>query len=204
MSVYRLRGSKDHLLVPVAIIAYRHGLAPNRITALGLCAGVTCGAMLALQQIPIAIAFGLLSVFCDVLDGTVARLFDLESRVGLAFDSLADRLCELAVVIGALLGGIIGPWGIFAIIGSSMLLASRTISYMHGSWTDYVSFGRFERLLFMLIGIVVPFIGLSTLCFVIAGIFGFVSSLQIMMALHRSHALGPGYSSRSRWNEGTD
>jgi len=72
MSVYQLRGRKDLLLGPMADLAYRNGLTPNRITALGLCAGVTCGGLLALHLVPIAIVFGLLSAFCDVLDGTVA------------------------------------------------------------------------------------------------------------------------------------
>jgi len=186
MSVYRLRGKKDLFFGPLAGIAYRHGLTPNRITVLGLCAGVACGGLLALHQIPLAIALGLLSVFCDVLDGTVARRFNLESKLGLGLDSLSDRGCELAVVIGALAGGIIQPLGVFAIIGSTMLLASRSISHMYGSRTDYVYFGRFERLLFILIGLLIPISSLSTLSFVIAGSFGFVSALQIIIALSKS------------------
>jgi phosphatidylglycerophosphate synthase len=185
MSIYRLRRRKDLFLGPVADIAYRNHLTPNRITALGLCAGVACGWFLALHQIPMAITFGILSVFCDVLDGTIARRHNLESKLGLGLDSLADRVCELAVVIGALLGGIIQPLGAFAIIGSSMLLVSRSISHMYGSRTDYVFFGRLERLLFILIGLLMPNSSLSTLCFVIAGSFGFVSSLQIIFALSK-------------------
>lgn len=186
MSIYRLRWRKDLFLGPIADVVYRNGLTPNGITALGLCAGVACGGFLALHQIPMAIVFGLLSVFCDVLDGTVARRHNLESKLGLGLDSLADRVCELAVVIGALLGGIIQPLGAFAIIGSMMLLASRSISHMYGSRTDYVFFGRFERLLFILIGLLIPISSLSTFCFVIAGSFGFVSSLQIMFALSKT------------------
>ena len=59
MGVYHLRGRKDTLLSPIAGAAYRHGLTPNIVTAIGLCAGLACGALLAMDEILMAISFGL-------------------------------------------------------------------------------------------------------------------------------------------------
>ena len=135
------------------------------------------------RQIPFAFAFGFLSVFCDVLDGTIARKFHLESSFGRVFDAISDRTCELAVVLGALAGGIIKPLGVIAIVGSTMLFSLRVLSHARGLKTDYVMFGRTERLVFILLGLVLPFATVSTICFIVAGGFGFASSLQIIVFL---------------------
>jgi phosphatidylglycerophosphate synthase len=155
------------------------------MTTLGLAFGLASGTLFALHAAPFAFAFGFLSVFCDVLDGTLARKFHLESKFGLLFDSAADRVCEFAVVLGALVGGIIQPLGVIAIIGSTSLLGLRAASFRRGLKTDYVLFGRFERLIFILAGLLVPLVWFSTLCFVVAGGFGLFSSFQIAVSLCR-------------------
>jgi CDP-diacylglycerol--glycerol-3-phosphate 3-phosphatidyltransferase len=155
------------------------------MTAFGLCFGVATGVLFAFRRIPFAFAFGFLSVFCDVLDGTIARKFNMETSFGRVFDSVSDRVSELAVVLGALTGGIIEPLGVVAIVGSTTLFAFRALSQARGLNTDYVMFGRTERLFFILLGLVLPFARLSTICFVVAGCFGFASSLQIAVFLSR-------------------
>lgn len=185
MGLYKMRSAKDEFLFRVASAALARGLSPNAMTVLGLCFGVTAGVLFAFQQIPFAFAFGFLSVFCDVLDGTIARKFSLETPFGRVFDSVSDRVCELAVVLGALAGGIIEPLGVVAIVGSTTLFAFRALSHARGLKTDYVMFGRTERLVFILLGLILPVASLSTLCFVVAGCFGFASSLQIAVFLSR-------------------
>jgi phosphatidylglycerophosphate synthase len=122
-----------------------------------------------------------------VLDGTIARKFQLETSFGRVLDSVSDRTCELAVVLGALAGGIIEPLGVIAIIGSTMLFSLRVVSHARGLKTDYVIFGRTERLVFILLGLILPFAPASTLCFVVAGGFGFASSFQIILFLSGRH-----------------
>jgi hypothetical protein len=75
---------------------------------------------------------------------------------------------------------------VVAVVGSTMLFGFRTLSYVRGLKTDYVLFGRVERLVFILMGLVVPIASVSTLCFVVAGGFGVVSSCQIAVALLRA------------------
>jgi phosphatidylglycerophosphate synthase len=174
-----MRTDKDTVMFRIAYAAHTHGFTPNMLTALGLAFGLASGALFAFRATPFAFAFGLVSVFCDVVDGTLARKFHLESKIGLLFDSSADRASEFAVVLGALAGGIIQPLGIVAIIGSVSLLGLRAASYRRGLKTDYVLFGRFERLVFILAGLLIPVVWVSTLCFVVAGLFGLISSVQI-------------------------
>ena len=160
------------------------------MTAAGLCLGVACGFLFMFRQVPFALCFGFLSVFCDVLDGTIARKFQMQTQFGLFFDSVADRFSEFAVVLGALAGGIIQPLGVVAIVGSTVLFLLRTVSHHRGLGTDYVSFGRVERLAFILIGLISPFVVVSTFFFVVAGAFGFVSSIQIIITLLRRSSNG--------------
>ena len=180
-----MRAGKDSAMFRIALAAHRFGLTADDTTAIGLAFGVASGFMFALRAVPFGFTLGFLSVFCDVLDGTLARKFQQESKFGLLFDSAADRVAEFAVVIGALAAGIIQPLGALSIVGSASLLTLRYASYRQGRKTDYVLFGRFERLIFILAGLLVPVVWLSTACFVVAGGFGLVSAFQIVVSLSR-------------------
>ncbi|MCW4011142.1 MAG: CDP-alcohol phosphatidyltransferase family protein [Candidatus Bathyarchaeota archaeon] len=183
--MYSMRAGKDAVMFRIANAAHSYGLTPNMMTAMGLAFGLASGALFAVRFLPAAFALGVLSVFCDVVDGTLARKFHMESKFGLIFDSAADRSSEAAVVLGALAGRIINPFGVIAIAGSMLLLACRAAAYRRGYKTDYVLFGRFERLVFILAGLLVPNVWGSTLCFVTAGILGLVSACQIAINLYR-------------------
>lgn len=141
------------------------------------------------RELPLALLLLFVSAFCDALDGALARTFDRATTFGLTFDSVADRCAELAVVVGALLSGIILPIGVAAIIGSTALLLMRTVSYRYGLDTNYVLFGRVERITFIFIGLIAPSTSISTFCFVMAGVFGLVSSCQIGVFLWRQRVL---------------
>ncbi len=186
MGTYSMRSGKDALMFRIAIAAYNVGFTPNMVTAMGLTLGIASGVLFASQAFAAALTFGVLSVFCDSLDGTLARKFHRESKRGLIFDSAADRITEGAVVLGALAAGIIGPLGLLAIVGSVSLLGLRILSYRKKLNTNYVLFGRFERLVCILLGLLLPFVELHTACFVAAGLFGLVSSGQIAWALRKS------------------
>lgn len=185
MGLYRLRGVKDDFLYRAARYAHTHGITPDMVTLLGLCFGVAAGAMFLYRQMLPGLALGLISVFCDMLDGAIARKFQLETFRGRVLDAACDRVGEIAVVLGALGSGIIAPLGTIAILGSVSLLLFRVISYSKGMSSDYVLFGRTERLFSILLGLLMPWVVASTACFVLAGLFGFVSSTQIAVSLSR-------------------
>lgn len=185
MGLYSLKERKDHLLTSVATAAHEQGLTPNMVTTISLCFGVAGGTLIAVREIPLALLCGLISVFCDILDGAVARRFNQTTTFGLFFDSLSDRLCEIAFVLGAFVCGIINMIGLIAIVGSFTLLLFRTVGYLRSLNTDFTFFGRVERLLFIFIGLISPYVTFSTFCFVIAGGFGLVSSIQILISMSR-------------------
>ncbi len=178
-----MRSRKDKTLLNLAGTVRNIGFTPNMVTALGLLFGVGCGFSFAYRNMSMGFLLGSLSVVCDLLDGAIARTFNLETIFGLVFDSVSDRVSELAVVVGAIWSGIIYPVGAVAILGSFLLLMMRALSYLHSLSTDYVVLGRVERLVFIFLGLVAPFAEASTICFVIAGGFGFVSSCQIASSL---------------------
>ena len=186
MGLYSMRAGKDGFLFRLASAAYSWGFTPNMMTALGLTFGVASGALFAFRAVPFALVLGVLSVFCDVLDGTLARKFHMETKFGLVFDSTADRVSEFSVVLGALVGGLIQTLGVVAIVGSTSLLILRAASHRRGLKTDYVLFGRFERLAFILAGLLVPIVLVSTICFAVAGGFGLVSAFQIAVSLRHN------------------
>jgi phosphatidylserine synthase len=67
------------------------------MTALGVSLGACSGALLVFHELFLAIFFGFLSFFCNVLDGTIARAFQRETFFwGKVFDSVGDRASEIA------------------------------------------------------------------------------------------------------------
>jgi len=72
----------------------------NAITVISFVSGIFSGLSLALHHIPFALFFLWLSGFCDVMDGTVARLSDSSKKVGAYIDLISDRMVEAAVILG--------------------------------------------------------------------------------------------------------
>jgi CDP-diacylglycerol--serine O-phosphatidyltransferase len=65
-------------------------LAPNLITLLGLCAGLTAIRMAIEGKFDLAIAAIVIAAVFDALDGRMARLLKANSKFGAELDSLAD------------------------------------------------------------------------------------------------------------------
>ena len=58
----------------------------------------------------VAIAVILLSCFTDILDGYIARKFDVISDFGKLMDPLADKITQIALIATLTIKGIIGVW----------------------------------------------------------------------------------------------
>lgn len=68
-------------------------LAPNVITLLALCAGLTAIRIAAEGRFELALAAIVFAAILDGIDGRLARILKGTSRFGAEFDSLADFLC---------------------------------------------------------------------------------------------------------------
>jgi phosphatidylglycerophosphate synthase len=65
---------------------------------------------LAADAVPVRLALIVVAAITDVLDGWLARRFQVASRIGALIDPVADRLFVLGVVIGYVLGGELRLW----------------------------------------------------------------------------------------------
>ncbi|MEM2281284.1 MAG: CDP-alcohol phosphatidyltransferase family protein, partial [Candidatus Bathyarchaeia archaeon] len=74
----------------------------------------------------LAIVLLLLSGYCDMLDGALARLCQKTTPFGGFLDSLLDRYADAAVYAGIMLGGFCTfHWGLAALVGSLLVSYAR-------------------------------------------------------------------------------
>lgn len=133
--------------------ADKAGFTPNIISALGVllaflsAAAYTCGRKS--TTITAAVILLLLSGYCDVLDGALARLCQKTTPFGGFLDSLLDRYADSAVYFGMVLGGLCTvPWGLAALIGSLLVSYSRARAEAAGIKVEGVGLAeRAERLM---------------------------------------------------------
>jgi archaetidylinositol phosphate synthase len=96
-----------------------------------------------------AVILLLLSGYCDILDGALARLCQKTTPFGGFLDSLLDRYADSAVYFGMVLGGLCTvPWGLAALIGSLLVSYSRARAEAAGIKVEGVGLAeRAERLI---------------------------------------------------------
>lgn len=154
----RLKQKVQSLLYSQVKIAHRIGLSPNLVSVIGFCFSIfsAIAYFFSFAQSWILITAGclvLLSGFCDVFDGVLARTYNQVSDFGGFFDSLLDRYSDSIIFLGVILGGLCDPlWGIFALIGSFLVSYSRARA--ESLEIKMISIGlmeRAERLILLLI-----------------------------------------------------
>lgn len=159
---------------PIARMVARH-VGPNAVTAAdlvtGLAAAFALGAGLDLAAVALAQAYGVLSC----VDGEVARLRRSVSRLGDYFDTMVDRLVELALVAAlaaSLARDLSGREPIIAALALATATAMMTLStekfrsaFEHSypkrrlePLFTWVSSGSDARLLVVSIGIVAAYV----------------------------------------------
>ena len=153
--LYVFKPHKDRVLGPVSGILHRAGVTPNMVTSAGLLLSVIAGLFAASGQLYAGIAVFLAGACMDTLDGSLARTGGKSTEFGRYFDSVCDRLSELAFVAGAVLGG--APVTAFIVLGGSYtLLASRIYNHRKGLNSNAAMFGRPERLGLLIAGLLAP------------------------------------------------
>ena len=102
------------------------GLSPNSWTAVGLVfallsavvygLGIECGLIIGGVLL-------LISGFFDMVDGQVARVTGKTSQKGSYLDSMFDKIAEVAIFLGILIGGYAEPYLVFLAITLSLLVS---------------------------------------------------------------------------------
>lgn len=177
--VYALKPWKDRVLHGLAKNVGKY-LSANVITGISLCTGVSA-AFLWRSNPYASIILLLMSVFGDLLDGTIARLQGASTLYGKLFDAVSDRIVETSWVGMLVFTCQIPWWGVFMPIGSIVLLFCRYLAYCHGQETSYILVTRFERVAAMLVAGVLPWTQMAHLLFFIVTI-GTWSSVMAIMA----------------------
>jgi len=102
------------------------GLSPNFWTAVGLVLALASAVVYGLG-IEYGLIFGgvllLVSGFFDMVDGQVARITGKTSQKGSYLDSMFDKIAEVAIFLGILVGGYAEPYIVFLAITLSLLVS---------------------------------------------------------------------------------
>jgi len=102
------------------------GLPPNFWTSLGLVFAFFTAIVYGLNLEFALIIGGILlfvSGFFDIVDGQVARVTQKISKKGGFFDSIFDKVAEVAIFLGILVGGYAEPYLVFLAITLSLLVS---------------------------------------------------------------------------------
>ena len=141
--LYTFKPQKDRALYSASHILLATGVTPNMVTAAGLLLSVIGGLLAASGHLYAGIFFFIIGACLDAVDGSFARACGLCTGFGRYFDSICDRLSELVLIAGAVIGGVSSS--AFAVIaGSLLLLASRIYNHRKGLNSNAAMFGRPE------------------------------------------------------------
>jgi archaetidylinositol phosphate synthase len=149
----RLKEKVQSAIKTQAKAANKIGLTPNIISAIGiLLALLSALAYTNGRQsttMAVAVVLLLLSGYCDMLDGAVARLCQKTTPFGGFLDSLLDRYADSAVYFGIIFGGLCTvPWGLAALIGSLLVSYSRARAEAAGIKMETIGLAeRAERII---------------------------------------------------------
>jgi archaetidylinositol phosphate synthase len=146
----------QQMLTAEAHAAYKLGLTPNIISAIGFLLALLSAVAYAIAQnhplaLLLAVILLLTSGFCDTLDGVLARTHQQGSVFGGFFDSLLDRYADAAVYAGIIFGGLCDPiWGLIALAGSLLVSYTRARAEAAGIRMESVGIAeRAERMLIL-------------------------------------------------------
>lgn len=155
-----LRRALEPTLGMVGRTAASTGLSPLAWTLMGLACGVIAASLFGARPEYGLVLGGivlLVSGFFDIVDGQVARATNKESKLGAFLDSVSDKVCEVIIFAGILLGGLAAPHYVLLAITLSLLVSyARSRAESLGVSLQGIGIGeRAERVLVIAIGAIV-------------------------------------------------
>jgi phosphatidylglycerophosphate synthase len=143
---------RDRLSRWFAPLARRCPLSPNAVTLLALGLNVVAAWLLYQRQFVVAVVFLIIGGLADAFDGIVARVQEKTSTYGDFLDHFADRVSDVLLVTGWLLGNGVRVEITIAVI-IAVLLNGYIGTQIEASWHErnYDSVGRGEFMLALVI-----------------------------------------------------
>jgi archaetidylinositol phosphate synthase len=133
-------------------LARRFPLSPNAITVIALLLNATAAYLLCRRQFVVAIVFVAVGGFADALDGIVARVQGKTSRYGDFLDHFCDRVSDILLIIGWLLGSAVRLELLLAVT-VGVMLNGYIGTQLEATWHErrYDAVGRGEFVLALVI-----------------------------------------------------
>ncbi len=188
-----LRDRVYPIIDPITRWLVRRGVHPNLITTSGFAVTVLAGLMYGIDHVRTAGFFVLLGGAHDIFDGRVARLSGLQSKFGAFYDSVLDRISEVAIYIGlislynqyemSLLNIGMIYMIVLAMAGSLIISYSRARAETLGLDCSVGLMQRAERIILLGVGSLI--FGLSWDGLVLSGIIVIFAILTNTTAIHR-------------------
>ena len=143
--------------------ARRCPISPNAITVVALGLNLAAAALLFRRQFALAIVLLSVGGLADAFDGIVARVQQKTSRFGDFLDHLCDRVSDLALISGWLLGNRVRP-EVALLVLMAVALNGYTGTQIEATWRvrNYESLGRGEFVLALVVFPLVSIILLHT------------------------------------------
>jgi archaetidylinositol phosphate synthase len=188
MNITALRPRLLRYIEPIATLFCRAGVTPNQVSLLSLLFGIFCAVSYLYQMFFLGSIFLFISAVLDLVDGSVARRTEKETKFGAVFDWIVDKYVDALVILSIGLSGIailsqfgsLPPVSDFAIvaiaiIGSLMNTFIKPVVYAETGYEERVGgkiedplegvgfFGRPETILVLIIGGITGFIWVSVL-----------------------------------------
>ena len=183
-----LRNMLQPILEKVGNTFASAGLSPNFWTGLGLLLAILSAIVYGLN-IEFGVILGgillLLSGFFDVVDGQVARITGKTSKKGSYLDSMFDKIAEVSIFLGILIGGYAEPYIVMLAITLSLLVSyARAKSDALNIKLQGVGIGeRAERLLVVAI---IGIIGFMQYAVIIVVIISGITLIQRMIVTSKN------------------
>ena len=167
-----LRDSLKPILQKIGKSFASTGLSPNTFTGIGLVLAFVTSILYGIS-FEYSLIFGgialLASGFFDIVDGQVARYTNKISKSGCFLDSIFDKIAEVAIFFGILIGNYTEPYLVFTAITLSLLVSfARVKADAAGIKMQGIGIGeRAERLLFIAIIGMIGFMEIAVLIVII-------------------------------------
>ena len=127
----------------------------------------------------------LVSGFFDIVDGQVARYTNKISKTGGFLDSVFDKIAEVAIFFGILIGGYADPYLVFLAITLS-LLVSYVRAKADAAQIKLQGIGIGERAERLLVIAIVGIIGFMEIAVIIVVIIASITLIQRLIVMSKS------------------
>jgi archaetidylinositol phosphate synthase len=185
----KLRGSLGNVLASMGRAASKVAPSPTAWTIVGLLFAFLAFLFYSGRHPFLGGLLLAVSGFFDVLDGAVARATGRTSRRGAFLDSTLDRVSEVVVFLGILVGNFTSPFLVFVALSLSLLVSyTRAKGDALGVNLSGIGVGeRSERLIVLIASSLLGIVGIGVLIVALLALITFVQrTVAVTRALGRT------------------